>query len=327
MDARPRRATSTSWCCEEITPDLLAEMDAAGLAELLPERVGDAGRAWSPARWSSPTDRSTDHVRLRTTFQGWQVDVRRRSPCSACTPSLRVDPAGWRARPRRDPRQAVADRRRPGRRRHERHRRPRRDARRSTTPGSATRRAGQRGLAADLAGQPRRDPPAAAAAGPDRPRPGRRLAGLARHPTPSTSTAPTTWPWSRRWPRGEADGPLVAAEALGVKVVIAGGTGQVGGILRRALAAAGHDVVVLSRHRETPLEPGRAPRRAGTAARSAAGRRRSTVRTPSQPGRPIGQLPLHRHQPAADDGVSGRLRAGHRVRDRAASRPPVPGCR
>jgi uncharacterized protein (TIGR01777 family) len=41
-----------------------------------------------------------------------------------------------------------------------------------------------------------------------------------------------------------------------VKVVIAGGTGQVGGILRRALDAAGHEVVVLSRHPETPLEPG-----------------------------------------------------------------------
>jgi uncharacterized protein (TIGR01777 family) len=40
-----------------------------------------------------------------------------------------------------------------------------------------------------------------------------------------------------------------------VKVVIAGGTGQVGGILRRALSARGHDVVVLSRH-PAPLEPG-----------------------------------------------------------------------
>ncbi|MBO1335820.1 TIGR01777 family oxidoreductase [Streptomyces sp. VRA16 Mangrove soil] len=32
-----------------------------------------------------------------------------------------------------------------------------------------------------------------------------------------------------------------------MKVVLAGGTGQVGGVLRRALAAAGHEVVVLSR--------------------------------------------------------------------------------
>ncbi|MFJ4714216.1 TIGR01777 family oxidoreductase [Streptomyces sp. NPDC088785] len=33
-----------------------------------------------------------------------------------------------------------------------------------------------------------------------------------------------------------------------MKVVLPGGTGQVGGVLRRALAAAGHEVVVLSRH-------------------------------------------------------------------------------
>ncbi len=40
-----------------------------------------------------------------------------------------------------------------------------------------------------------------------------------------------------------------------MKVVIPGGTGQVGGILRRALAAGGHEVVVLSRH-PGELEPG-----------------------------------------------------------------------
>ncbi|MFW6774261.1 TIGR01777 family oxidoreductase [Nocardioides sp. CPCC 205120] len=40
-----------------------------------------------------------------------------------------------------------------------------------------------------------------------------------------------------------------------MKIVIPGGTGQVGGILRRALAAEGHDVVVLSRRPEA-LEPG-----------------------------------------------------------------------
>ena len=40
-----------------------------------------------------------------------------------------------------------------------------------------------------------------------------------------------------------------------MKVVLPGGTGQVGGILRRGLAGAGHDVVVLSRHPEQ-LEPG-----------------------------------------------------------------------
>ena len=41
----------------------------------------------------------------------------------------------------------------------------------------------------------------------------------------------------------------------GMKIVIPGGTGQVGGILRRALAARGHEVVVLSRHAGA-LEPG-----------------------------------------------------------------------
>lgn len=40
-----------------------------------------------------------------------------------------------------------------------------------------------------------------------------------------------------------------------MRIVIPGGTGQVGGILRRALAAQGHDVVVLSRRPER-LEPG-----------------------------------------------------------------------
>ena len=42
---------------------------------------------------------------------------------------------------------------------------------------------------------------------------------------------------------------------VGMRIVIPGGTGQVGGILRRRYAAAGHDVVVLSRRTET-LEPG-----------------------------------------------------------------------
>lgn len=40
-----------------------------------------------------------------------------------------------------------------------------------------------------------------------------------------------------------------------MKVVVPGGTGQVGGILRRGLAARGHEVVVLSRHPQS-LEPG-----------------------------------------------------------------------
>ncbi len=40
-----------------------------------------------------------------------------------------------------------------------------------------------------------------------------------------------------------------------MRIVIPGGTGQVGGILRRRYAASGHDVVVLSRQPET-VEPG-----------------------------------------------------------------------
>lgn len=40
-----------------------------------------------------------------------------------------------------------------------------------------------------------------------------------------------------------------------MRIVIPGGTGQVGGVLRRALAAEGHDVVVVSRRPEA-LEPG-----------------------------------------------------------------------
>ena len=40
-----------------------------------------------------------------------------------------------------------------------------------------------------------------------------------------------------------------------MKIVIAGGTGQIGGLLRRSLVAQGHDVVVLSRTAQA-LEPG-----------------------------------------------------------------------
>lgn len=42
---------------------------------------------------------------------------------------------------------------------------------------------------------------------------------------------------------------------MSMKIVIPGGTGQVGGILRRALSQQGHEVVVLSRH-PAALEPG-----------------------------------------------------------------------
>ena len=48
--------------------------------------------------------------------------------------------------------------------------------------------------------------------------------------------------------RDRRSGYLPIHARLGVKVVIAGGSGQVGSILRRALSAAGHEVVVLSRN-------------------------------------------------------------------------------
>src|SRR5262245_346291 len=70
------------------------------------------------------------------------------------------------------------------------------------------------------------------------------------------------WPKVRSWPTGcgeEVRGEVVAlptlssAEARPMKVVIPGGTGQVGMILCRAFVADGHEVVVLSR------KPGKAP--------------------------------------------------------------------
>ena len=104
--------------------------------------------------------------------------------------------------------------------------------------------------------------------------------------------------------------------------MIAGGTGQVGGVLRRALAAAGREVVVLSRHPRAALEPG--VRHVGWDARTlgewaGGGRRRGRRR---EPRRPLGQLPLHRRQPAPDDGLQDRLDPRDRRRDRER-RPPA----
>ena len=156
---------------EEITPDLLAQMDALGLAELLPERVGqpDYMVAGTMILANKPL---TDHVRLRTTFQGWEAKYGELTVLGV-HPVAPVDPAGWRADHAAILRQAEADHAdlilgdmnatpdhvgdaQAGRRRV-----PRR------------RRALQRGLAADLAGQPRRDPAAPTTAGADRPRAGR----------------------------------------------------------------------------------------------------------------------------------------------------------
>ncbi len=80
---------------EEITPDLLAQMDAAGLAELLPERVGqpDYMVAGTMILANRPL---TDHVRLRTTFQGWEAKYGTVTVLGV-HPVAPVDPAGWRA--------------------------------------------------------------------------------------------------------------------------------------------------------------------------------------------------------------------------------------
>jgi endonuclease/exonuclease/phosphatase family metal-dependent hydrolase len=80
---------------EEITPDLLAQMDAAGLAELLPDRVGEPDYmvAGTMILANQPL---TDHVRLRTTFQGWEAKYGQLTVLGV-HPVAPVDPAGWRA--------------------------------------------------------------------------------------------------------------------------------------------------------------------------------------------------------------------------------------
>jgi endonuclease/exonuclease/phosphatase family metal-dependent hydrolase len=80
---------------EEITPDLLARMDAAGLAELLPDRVGEPDYmvAGTMILANRPL---TDHVRLRTTFQGWEAKYGTLTVLGV-HPVAPVDPSGWRA--------------------------------------------------------------------------------------------------------------------------------------------------------------------------------------------------------------------------------------
>ncbi len=92
---------------EEITPDLLEEMDAAGLAELLPERVGhpDYMVAGTMILANRPL---TDHVRLRTDFQGWEAKYGTITVLGV-HPVAPVDPAGWRADHAAILRQAEAD--------------------------------------------------------------------------------------------------------------------------------------------------------------------------------------------------------------------------
>jgi endonuclease/exonuclease/phosphatase family metal-dependent hydrolase len=92
---------------EEITPDLLAQMDALCLAELLPERVGEPDYmvAGTMILANQPL---TDHVRLRTTFQGWEAKYGQLTVLGV-HPVAPVDPAGWRADHAAILRQAEAD--------------------------------------------------------------------------------------------------------------------------------------------------------------------------------------------------------------------------
>ena len=84
------------------------------------------------------------------------------------------------------------------------------------------------------------------------------------------------------------------AEEGEMKIVIPGGSGQVGTILARAFHADGHDVVVLSRRPGGPaVAGGRMGRRD---ARRLAARDR-WMRRRDQSGRPQRELPVHRREP------------------------------
>ena len=92
---------------EEITPALLEELDGLGLAELLPERIGEPDYmvAGTMMLANQPL---TDHVRLRTTFQGWEAKFGMITVLGV-HPVAPVDPAGWRADHAAILRQAEAD--------------------------------------------------------------------------------------------------------------------------------------------------------------------------------------------------------------------------
>jgi endonuclease/exonuclease/phosphatase family metal-dependent hydrolase len=92
---------------QEITPQLIEEMDGFGLAELLPERMGRPD--YMVAGTMILADRPlTDHVRLRTTFQGWQATYGSLT-VQGVHPVAPVDPAGWQADHAAILRQAEAD--------------------------------------------------------------------------------------------------------------------------------------------------------------------------------------------------------------------------
>lgn len=80
---------------EEITPGLLEEMDGLGLADLLPQRVGEPDYmvAGTMILANQPL---TGHVRLRTTFQGWQATYGSLTVLGV-HPVAPVEPDGWRA--------------------------------------------------------------------------------------------------------------------------------------------------------------------------------------------------------------------------------------
>jgi endonuclease/exonuclease/phosphatase family metal-dependent hydrolase len=92
---------------EEITPGLLEEMDGLGLADLLPERVGqpDYMVAGTMILANQPL---TDHVRLRTTFQGWQATYGSLTVLGV-HPVAPTDPDAWAADHRAILAQAEAD--------------------------------------------------------------------------------------------------------------------------------------------------------------------------------------------------------------------------
>jgi endonuclease/exonuclease/phosphatase (EEP) superfamily protein YafD len=80
---------------EEITPQLLQEMDDLGLEQLLPDRVGEPD--YMVAGTMILADQPlTDPVRLHTTFQGWEATYDGLTVLGV-HPVAPVDPAGWRA--------------------------------------------------------------------------------------------------------------------------------------------------------------------------------------------------------------------------------------
>lgn len=80
---------------EEITPQLLEQMDGLGLVDLLPDRVGEPD--YMVAGTMILADQPlTGHVRLRTTFQGWEATYDGLTVLGV-HPVAPVDPAGWRA--------------------------------------------------------------------------------------------------------------------------------------------------------------------------------------------------------------------------------------